>query len=255
MAYIVLADKLGEFYRRELREATVIGRAVDCDVVVRDILLSRKHCRIEPFNGRWVAVDLGSKNGTRIGQEQLTKHILSDGEILRMGKIQICFREGPFVAAPQESKSREARPQDPQEALAGTVAGFQYFDMEEDSKVSGFPIPKPKPAEPASFRQDEVHSIVTQMSSSSWDLALSEPDMHEKPAAKPPKPVLQRQKAIEQERKGTLNIFETPPPAIRDPSPDQSATIPGWLAWIYVLLATSLAGGSLWVLLGRYLRV
>lgn len=262
MPYVILADKLGEFLRRELREATVIGRAVDCDIVVRDILLSRHHCRLEPFNGRWVAVDMGSKNGSRIGQEALTKHVLSDGDVLRMGKIQICFRDGPFVPAPQESKSRETRAEDPQEALAGTVLGFQYFDMEEDSKVSGFPIPKPKPAEPASFRQEEVHSIVTQMTSSSWDLALSEPDIEGNsptPAAaktkaapeKAPPPVLKRQKAIQQERAGTINIFEPAPAAIRDPSPDQSAAVPGWVAWGYLLLALALAGGSIWVLVGK----
>lgn len=261
MPYVILADKLGEFLRRELRDATVIGRAVDCDIVVRDILLSRHHCRLEPFNGRWVAVDMGSKNGSRIGQEPLTKHVLSDGDVIRMGKVQICFRDGPFVPAPQESKSRETRAEDPQEALAGTVMGFQYFDMEEDSKISGFPIPKPKPAEPKSYQQDDVHSIVTQMSSSSWDLALSEPDVEggapakskTKTPVKPAPPVLKRQKAIEQERAGTLNIFETPPPVVRDPSPDESATIPGWLAWMFVLASLAVGGASLWVLLGKLL--
>lgn len=263
MPYLILADKLGEFLRRELRDATVIGRAVDCDVVVRDILLSRHHCRIEPFNGRWVAVDMGSKNGSRVGGEPLTKHVLSDGDVIQMGKVQVCFRDGPFAPAPQESRSRETRAEDPQEALAGTVLGFQYFDMEEDSKVSGFPIPKPKPAEPKSYQQDEVHSIVTQMSSSSWDLALSEPDVEggapakakakAKAPEKAPPPVLKRQKAIEKERTGPINIFEPPPPVVRDPSPDESATISGWMAWIFVLVSVGIAGASLWVLLREFI--
>jgi hypothetical protein len=200
-----------------------------------------------------VAVDLGSKNGTRIAGEALTKHVLSDGDVLHMGKIQVCFKDGPFVPAPQQSNSRDMRPEDPQEALAGTVMGFQYFDMEEDSKISGFPIPKPKPAEPKSYQHEEVHSIVTQMSSSAWDLALTEPDMHEKPPAKTPEPVKKRKQAIEKEKAGTISLLDPPPPVVRDPSPDESAKVSRWLAWLYVLMAVGLGALSLWVLVGHVL--
>ena len=40
-----------------------IGRGADCDVVVDDPLLSRRHVRIE-FHGHWVLEDAGSRNGT-----------------------------------------------------------------------------------------------------------------------------------------------------------------------------------------------
>jgi pSer/pThr/pTyr-binding forkhead associated (FHA) protein len=248
MPYLILADKNGEFDRRELRDAIVIGRSLDCQICVRDILLSRHHCRLEPFDNRWVASDLGSKNGTRIGNEVITRHVLSDGDVIRMGKIQVCFFSGAFVPAPKgTTRRRDVRPTDPKEDLAGTVSGFQYFDMEEDSRISGFPIPKPKPADPASYRQDNVHSMVTQISSSQWDLALSEPDLQNKPAPKAPREVVQRQKAIQQSRTSILSIPDEKP-VIRSTTPNRRAHIPRWLAWTYVLLAITLAAAALGII-------
>jgi len=176
MAFLILANRAGEFDRRDLIQPMVIGRALDCDICIRDIELSRRHCRIEPFDERWVVVDLGSKNGTHVGKEVVTRHVLRDGEVIRIGKSHLCFRESAFIPAPVNTTPRPAvRAADPIEALSSTVLGFQVFDMEEDSRVSGgFPIPKPRPAEPVGFRRDAVHSIVTQIASDSWDLELSD---------------------------------------------------------------------------------
>jgi predicted component of type VI protein secretion system len=159
--------------RRDLREPLVIGRALDCDVCIRDIMLSRHHCRIERFDDRWIVEDLGSKNGTKLDGESITRHVLRDGEVIRIGRSQICFHAGPFMPLRSDAPRRDVRPADPIDALAGTVCGFQVFDMEEDSRVSGFPIPQPRPPEPVSFRHDSVHSIVTELASNTWDTKLS----------------------------------------------------------------------------------
>lgn len=254
MSYLILADKNGEFDRRDLLEPMTIGRAMDCNIVVRDILLSRKHCRVEPFNGRWVISDLGSKNGTRIGNEVITRHVLSDGDVIRMGKTQLCFREGPYVPPPKDSpKRRDSRPMDPKEALEGTVSGFQYFDMEEDSRKSGFPIPKPKPADPASYRQEEVHSMVTQISSSSWDLALTEPDAKLQPTPTTPAVVAKRQQEIQQAKTGNGKSVEPPPaqPYQRGRNPNHRGVIPRWLAWTYVMIVFTLICACVGIILAR----
>src|SRR5205809_3909307 len=122
MPYIVLAEKDKEIDRRELSGTVVLGRAPDCDLSVRDILLSRRHCAIEPFGSYWVIADLGSKNGTWLKGQRITRHVLADGEVLRMGKIQLCFRGGVFIPAPPgQVKPPGTRAADPKEALAGTV--------------------------------------------------------------------------------------------------------------------------------------
>jgi predicted component of type VI protein secretion system len=192
MAYLILSDRRGEFDRRDLREPLVIGRALDCDICIRDILLSRRHCRIERFHDRWIVVDLESKNGTKLDGDNVTRHVLRDGDVVRIGRSQVSFHAGAFVPMRSNTPRRDERPADPIEALAGTVCGFQVFDMEEDSRISGFPIPRPRPAEPRSFRHNAVHSIVTDLASTTWDTRLS----HRSSQARPlklaaPKPIIQ----------------------------------------------------------------
>jgi pSer/pThr/pTyr-binding forkhead associated (FHA) protein len=60
MPYLILSDRHAEIDRVELLdEAVTIGRSPECAVQVRDAMLSRHHCRIEPTgDGHWVLVDL-----------------------------------------------------------------------------------------------------------------------------------------------------------------------------------------------------
>ena len=180
MAYLILADQHREIDRRELTEPVTVGRSPECAIQVRDAILSRQHCRFEPMgNGRWVVTDLNSRNGTFVGSrrkaERVTRHILEDGEVVRIGRTRVCYRSGPFVAKRSASRSKlaAARPVDPHEALAGTVMGFSYSDMEEESRISGFPIPKPQPVEPTAYRSEKVGALVSQLASQSWDTSVS----------------------------------------------------------------------------------
>jgi pSer/pThr/pTyr-binding forkhead associated (FHA) protein len=44
----------------------ILGRAENCDIVVRDEYASPRHAAIEQIADRFVIYDLGSTNGTRI---------------------------------------------------------------------------------------------------------------------------------------------------------------------------------------------
>jgi predicted component of type VI protein secretion system len=54
------------------RAAIVIGRGLDCDVVINDAKASRRHCRLTRGDQAFVLEDLGSKNGTYVGGERIT---------------------------------------------------------------------------------------------------------------------------------------------------------------------------------------
>src|SRR3954464_14239506 len=131
MAFVVIADRNQEIDRRELFGPVVIGRSPECDLAVRDILLSRRHCMIERIGETWVVADLSSKNGTRVNSELITRQVLHDGDVIRIGRTRICFRGGMFIPPPKE-KRPNVRPADPVEALAGTMAGFRFDEEEED---------------------------------------------------------------------------------------------------------------------------
>lgn len=181
MAYLIFYANGVEADRRELPDhpttALSLGRAPDCDIPVPDILLSRHHCQLElATDGRWVVLDLGSKNGTYLGNKQITRHTLNDGDDIRMGpRTRVRFRTGPFEPSTTEpgiSRGMAARPVDPHEALAGTVSGFILVEpdaAELEGRMPSSPRPMPKPPEPAAYRTEDVYGMLSDMMSSSWD--------------------------------------------------------------------------------------
>jgi hypothetical protein len=190
MAYVILTANGDEIDRRALTGPLTIGRAQDADVPVRDILLSRKHCRIQPGAGdTWVVVDLGSKNGTFVRGHPVATHTLADGDELVIGRVRLTFRAGPFEPAPPGTRRRElVRPADPTEALAGTVAGFTLVEPGEVERQAGAPIPQPRPPEPTSYAAEDVYGMLSEIASSSWDSIMaqaSRPLVMERPLPRP----------------------------------------------------------------------
>lgn len=172
MAYLVVYHKDQEIDRRKLEGAVTIGRSPDCELSVHDILLSRRHCQIEPEGDDWLITDLGSKNGTRVGGKPVFRLKLTDCDVIRMGKTAIRFRAGEFVPRPKPVVSPNSgiqRPADPFEALAGTVRDFAFDATTVAPNGIAFPQPKPSPPEPEAYQDEDVRSLVSQLVSSSWD--------------------------------------------------------------------------------------
>jgi pSer/pThr/pTyr-binding forkhead associated (FHA) protein len=70
---------------------TVIGRALDNDIVVSDPSVSRHHASIEFRDGSFVLRDLGSQNGTWLGGQRVTETSLGGGDALRLGDARFTF--------------------------------------------------------------------------------------------------------------------------------------------------------------------
>ena len=69
------------------------------------------------------------------------------------------YRAGAYEPAPPGTRMKTiVRPNDPADALSGTVAGFEYIDpMRTNKSVENFPQPRPSPPPPASFEDEEVN--------------------------------------------------------------------------------------------------
>ena len=50
----------------------VIGRSRDCDVVLSDQNVSRRHAEVRPSGGKWIVKDLGSTNGVKVNGRRIT---------------------------------------------------------------------------------------------------------------------------------------------------------------------------------------
>jgi transcriptional regulator with GAF, ATPase, and Fis domain len=71
--------------------ALVIGRGQDCDIVVEDVSVSRRHVAVHAGNPP-ILEDLGSTNGARIGDVQLRRgqrHPLAVGMVIEIGSATI----------------------------------------------------------------------------------------------------------------------------------------------------------------------
>lgn len=78
----------------------MLGRALDCQVHIRDLTVSRRHARITLQDGRFVIEDLGSGNGTFVNDKAITRHPLSHLDVIKVCSARFQFEE---VARPSAS--------------------------------------------------------------------------------------------------------------------------------------------------------
>ncbi len=68
-----------------------IGRAMDCDIVVDNLGVSRHHCSIVQEADSWVLVDKGSNNGTFINGAKVDRHTFKHLDRVVLGKHCLVF--------------------------------------------------------------------------------------------------------------------------------------------------------------------
>jgi len=68
-----------------------IGRAMDCDIVVDNLGVSRHHCTIVHEGDDWVVVDGGSNNGTYVGGQKIKRHALKHADRVVLGKHSLLY--------------------------------------------------------------------------------------------------------------------------------------------------------------------
>jgi Protein of unknown function (DUF3662)/FHA domain len=72
-----------------------IGRSRDCDIVLDDVGVSRRHADIRPDPDGWTIEDLGSTNGVLVnGQKARGRQLLHPGDKIELGSMEIIFALG-----------------------------------------------------------------------------------------------------------------------------------------------------------------
>lgn len=79
--------ELRRFERRSVGGADVIALAL------ADARMSSQHARLTRLGGAWVIEDLGSKNGTWVGAQRVSRKPLLDGDAILVGHTVLVFRE------------------------------------------------------------------------------------------------------------------------------------------------------------------
>lgn len=79
-----------------LNSRVLIGRRLSHGLMLGDPGVSRLHAWIDPVNNadtQWIVADAGSKTGTFVNDQQITRHALRDGDRIRVGKTTITYHD------------------------------------------------------------------------------------------------------------------------------------------------------------------
>jgi pSer/pThr/pTyr-binding forkhead associated (FHA) protein len=72
-------------------EPITLGRLDECDVVLNDATVSRRHAEVHRVDDGYEVVDLGSRNGTRVNGRGVVRERLDDGDELSVGAVGLRF--------------------------------------------------------------------------------------------------------------------------------------------------------------------
>ncbi len=105
----------------ELHLPAIVGRSRTTDITLFHPLVSRQHCEIFEAEGRLMVRDLGSLNGTFVGELRLAEEavLLEPGERLTVGCITLLADYQPPAAASSESAAGDWSPAGPTIESAG----------------------------------------------------------------------------------------------------------------------------------------
>jgi hypothetical protein len=83
---------VGDGRRSVLRgDRAVVGRSRDCDVVISDPNVSRRHAEVRRGEEGWSVVDLGSTNGVKVNGRRLDSARLKPGDRITIGVTDLTF--------------------------------------------------------------------------------------------------------------------------------------------------------------------
>ena len=72
-------------------DPVAIGRMPECDIVLADHNVSRRHAEVRRQDGGFVVVDLGSTNGTKVNGAGVRERRLADGDEITVGASTLRF--------------------------------------------------------------------------------------------------------------------------------------------------------------------
>ncbi|MCB9537932.1 MAG: FHA domain-containing protein [Myxococcales bacterium] len=140
MARLVYTDRAGRQMVHQLdpqRGQTVVGRHPDCDIVIADASVSRRHCAVAYDDGGFRIADLGSANGTLVNDVLVSRRHLANHDVVRCGTYVLQFFEDP-APAPAGQAFRDAPIMETQVARLPVPARPADVDPAEYARLKAF---------------------------------------------------------------------------------------------------------------------
>ncbi len=74
-----------------MRMTYTLGRRLDCDIVLSDPTVSRRHAQLRWRFGRYVLYDLGSSTGSFVNGHPVSEAVLQPGDVLTLGAVDVIY--------------------------------------------------------------------------------------------------------------------------------------------------------------------
>ena len=94
----------------ELSKAVILGRGDNVGIRVHDIKASREHCRVFVQAGKWVVVDLNSRNGITVNGAKTTRKELVSGDEIAIGETVLAYVDETAAAKPKAAPKQAGTP-------------------------------------------------------------------------------------------------------------------------------------------------
>jgi pSer/pThr/pTyr-binding forkhead associated (FHA) protein len=93
---VIYGNNIGKGYRLNA-QSLVIGRSSKCLIQVDQESISRNHAILVNTGNSWLIRDLGTTNGTYVNDQPIDKHVLSHGDLVKVGRTIFKFLSGGSV--------------------------------------------------------------------------------------------------------------------------------------------------------------
>ncbi|MGE5125553.1 MAG: FHA domain-containing protein, partial [Betaproteobacteria bacterium] len=137
MAHVRLSPAVGPIERFALAgDRVVVGRSHDCDLVLPDVVLSRRHAELVRTPLGWAVRDLRSLNGTYVNGRRLEgQRALRDGDVVGVAEWRLEYREADLSALENAFLGTVARLRDVTEIA--TRSDLDVVGLAQQSRVLG----------------------------------------------------------------------------------------------------------------------
>ena len=97
----------------------IVGRSPDNEIYIKNKFVSRHHAQIVSNDDGSFVEDLNSTNGVFLGEKQIKKHGLSDGDVISMGVHELIYHDMRLEEEPLEDQLDDVVDEDAEEEAVG----------------------------------------------------------------------------------------------------------------------------------------
>ncbi|WP_309889215.1 FHA domain-containing protein [Archangium sp.] len=137
----------------------VIGRGLDCDVVLSDQSVSRRHVELVYGEGGVLLRDLGSGNGTKVNDERVDERALVHEDVISIGRTSLRFIDEQERIKRMRAEAEEAERKQKEEAERKAREKEEAKKKAAEAAATGAPSPEGGGESAANGQEDKKTQI------------------------------------------------------------------------------------------------